>query len=131
MPKDDPKALKVPNDPKAAEKLGFLEGGWKAGEGLYDNQTKQPLDMSFQFGKDGKGEITMRRQDGSTCKGAVQGKMNGGKLAIEGSQSIPCSSGGSYAPPKIECTKDASGQTQCYGINPNGSRYYMGVQRQP
>lgn len=129
--KEDPNALKVPKDVAAADKLNFLEGKWKAGEGLQDNQTKQPLDMSFKFSKDGKGEITMRRQDGSTCTGAVQGKMNGGKLGIEGNQSIPCTNGTSYAPPKIECIKDSSGQTQCFGINSNGSRYYMGVQRQP
>lgn len=131
VPNEDPKALKVPKDAAAADKLNFLEGKWKAGEGLLDNQTKQPLDMSFNFNKDGKGEITMRRQDGSSCTGAVQGKMTAGKLGIEGNQSIPCTNGTSYAPPKIECTKDSSGQTQCFGINPNGSRYFMGVQRQP
>jgi hypothetical protein len=126
----DPKALKMPDDANAAKKLGFLEGGWKAGEGLVDKNTQQPLDLSFKFGKDGQGQVTLRRPDGSTCSGAVQGRMSGGKLGIEGNQSIPCSGGGSYAAPKIECAKDRGGQTQCFGVNPDGSRYFMGMQRQ-
>jgi len=110
--------------------MGFLEGEWKSGEGLYDPNANQPLVLDFKFGKDGKGEITLRRPDGTTCSGQVQGSMSGGKLYIEGKQSIPCSGGGSYAPPKIECSKDKQGRTQCFGINPDGSRYYMPIQRQ-
>jgi len=130
MPPVDPKAMKVPDDPNAAKKMDFLEGGWKAGEGLVDKKTQTPLDLSFKFGKDGKGEVTLKRADGSTCSGTVQGKMNGGKLGIDGNQAIPCSGGGSYGAPKIECAKERDGQTQCYGVNPDGSRYSMGMQRQ-
>lgn len=131
VPNGDSAPLEMPKDPKAAEKMAFLEGSWKAGDGLYDKKTNKPLDLAFRFGKDGKGEISVRRQDGSLCKGPVQGRMDGDKLSIDGSQSIPCAGGGSYAPQKIECAKNAMGQTQCYGINPDGSRYFMGVQRQP
>ena len=54
----------------------------------------------------------------------------GGKLGIQGSQSIPCYDGSSYGAPRIECQKEQSGQTQCYGVNADGSRYYMGMKRQ-
>jgi hypothetical protein len=111
--------------------MGFLAGGWKAGEGLADRNTGQPLDLSFQFDNAGKGEVTVRRPDGSSCKGTVDGAMSGGKLTIQGNQSIPCSGGGSYAAPRIECAKDRAGQTQCFGVNNDGSKYYMGMQRQP
>ena len=116
---------------KGAQGMGFLAGRWKAGEGLADRNTGQPLDLSFQFDNGGKGEVTLRRPDGSTCKGTVDGAMSGGKLTIQGNQSIPCSGGGSYAAPRIECTKDPAGQTQCFGVNNDGSKYYMGMQRQP
>lgn len=128
-PGEDPKAMKLPKDPKAANKMEFLQGDWKAGEGLSDPNTKQPLDLSVQFGKDGKGEITLRRPDGTVCSGGVQGQMKGGKLAIEGNQSIPCAGGGSYAAPKIECSNSSGGQTDCHGINKDGSRYNMEMRR--
>jgi hypothetical protein len=121
--------MQLPKDPKAADKMDFLQGDWKAGEGLSDPNTKQPLDLSVQFGKDGKGEITLRRPDGTVCSGGVQGQMRGGKLAIEGNQSIPCAGGGSYAAPKIECGNSSTGQTECRGINKDGSRYNMEMKR--
>jgi hypothetical protein len=129
----DPKAMKLPDTPPGGadpKKMDFLEGQWRAGEGLVDKRTQQPLDLGFQFNKDGQGEVTVRQPDGTTCKGPVQGRMSGGKLGIEGNQSIPCSNGSAYGAPKIECTKESNGQTQCFGINPDGSRYFMGMKRQ-
>jgi hypothetical protein len=129
-PPTDPKAMRMPDDPNAQKKMDFLEGNWKAGEGLVDKQTQQPLDLGFKFGKDGNGEVTLRRPDGTVCSGTVRGQMSGGKLGIQGNQSIPCNNGTSYGAPKIECQKERGGQTQCYGVNADGSRYYMGMQRQ-
>jgi hypothetical protein len=128
-PGEDPKAMKLPTDPKAANKMDFLEGDWKAGEGLSDPNTGQPLDLSVNFGKDGKGQVTLRRPDGTVCSGGVQGQMKGGKLAIEGNQSIPCAGGGSYGAPRIECGTTSRGQTECSGINKDGSRYNMEMKR--
>ncbi|MBI5258330.1 MAG: hypothetical protein HY855_17630 [Burkholderiales bacterium] len=128
-PRIDPKALKIPPDPAQAKKMDFLEGDWKAGENLADSKTQQPLDLGIKFGKDGKGEISLRRPDGSTCRGPVQGKMDGGRLTVDGSQSIACSNGGTYAAPKIVCQPDSGGHTPCYGVNADGSRYYMGMRR--
>jgi hypothetical protein len=127
---DPPRPLELPPSDNKSTPPGtaFLEGRWKA-DPLADAKTNQPVDLSFNFDKQGKGEITLRRADGSTCKGAVSGTMSGGKLNIEGSQRIPCSNGDGYAPPKIECTKAAGGKTQCFGVNPNGSKYYMGIAR--
>lgn len=130
LPPTDPKAMKMPDDPNAAKKMDFLEGNWRAGEGLVDKRTQQPLDLGFKFGKDGQGEVTLKRPDGTVCRGTVQGRMGGGKLGIEGNQSIPCSNGTSYGAPKIECTKERGGQTQCFGVNSDGSRYYMGMKRE-
>lgn len=130
LPPADAKQMKLPDDPKSGKQMGFLEGDWKAGDGLMDKETRQPLDLSFKFGKEGQGEVTLRRPDGTTCRGPVQGRVDGGgKLAIQGQQQIPCSSGGPYAAPKIECSKDSGGRTQCFGVNPDGSKYFMGMER--
>ncbi|OUL98852.1 hypothetical protein [Variovorax sp. JS1663] len=126
---DSGRPMKMPASPTAARKLDFLEGDWKAGEGLVDRKTKEPLDLSFKFSKDGKGEVTFRRPDGTSCSGEVQGRMDGGKLGIRGSDAVPCSDGSRYGAPQIECGNDSGGQTQCFGLNPDGSRYYMGMQR--
>jgi hypothetical protein len=125
----DAKTMKLPDSPESARKLDFLEGRWKAGEGLFDTKTGQPLDLSLKFDKEGKGEVQLRRPDGTVCRGGVQGRMGGGKLGIEGSQSIPCSDGSTHGAPKIECQKERGGQTQCYGINADGSRYFMDMSR--
>lgn len=130
LPPPGAKDLKLPDDPKSAKDLKFMEGDWKAGDGLADKDTKQPLDLSMKFGKDGKGQMTLRRPDGTTCSGAVTGTVDAGKLNIQGSGSVPCSGGGSYAPPKIECSRGADGRTACYGRNPDGSPYTMDIQRQ-
>ena len=132
VPPPSPEAgrpMDMPNKPDAARPMNFLEGEWRAGEGLVDQNTKQPLDLSFSFGKEGKGEVTLRRPDGTVCRGPVQGRMDGGKLSIQGNQAVPCNNGRHYGAPNIECNKDSAGQTQCFGVNPDGSRYYMGMQR--
>jgi hypothetical protein len=128
--KDTGRPLDIPpqDDKKSPPGVGFLEGRWKADE-LADRATGQPLDLSFNFDKQGKGEVTLRRADGSTCKGTVSGTMSGGKLSIQGNEAIPCSNGGAYAAPKIECEKAAGGKTQCFGVNRDGSKYYMGMAR--
>lgn len=122
--------LQLPTGPNSDGRLDFLQGDWKAGDGLYDRKTRQPVDMSVRFGKDGKGELQVRRQDGTTCSGPVTGQRQGGKLQIRGSQSVPCSDGSSYGAPQIECSRERGGQTECFGVNANGSRYSMGMRRQ-
>jgi len=122
--------MKLPDKLNEAKKMDFLEGDWKAGEGLFDKRTQKPLDLGIKFGKNGQGELTLRQPNGTMCKGAVQGRVDVGKLAIQGNQQLPCSDGSSYGAPKIECAKETSGQTQCYGVNPDGSRYFMGMRRQ-
>lgn len=124
-----PQPMQLPDDQRSTEKMGFLEGDWKAGEGLVDKDSRQPLDMSFKFGKEGQGEVTVRRPDGTVCSGPVSGRMDGSKLSIQGQQAIPCSNGSRYGSPRIECEKDGGGQTQCFGVNSDGSKYFMGIER--
>jgi hypothetical protein len=125
----DPKPLKLPAEPGTAAGMDFLLGDWKAGEGLVDKNTKAPLDLSMKFGPGGRGEMTVRRPDGTACTGAVQGRMEGGHLTVEGNRSVPCVDGGSYGAPKIECGRTSTGETQCEGVNRDGSRYFVDMRR--
>lgn len=125
----DPNSLQVPAEPRAASNLDFLLGDWKAGEGLVDKNTKAPLDISMKFGPGGRGEMTVRRPDGTACTGAVQGRMDGGSLTVEGNRSVPCVDGGSYGAPKIECGRTSTGETQCQGVNRDGTRYFVDMRR--
>ena len=127
LPPVQDRGLALPDRAATPEAMNFLQGDWRAGEGLVDAATKQPLDLSLRFGPNGEGEIRLRRPDGSTCSGPVQGRMNGGRLSIQGEQAVPCSNGGQYGAPRIECARERGGKTQCYGINPDGSRYAMGM----
>lgn len=121
-PADAPAATSPPGAAPARP----LQGQWRAGEDLFDQNTGQPLDLTFAFGPDGNGKVTMRRPDGSNCSGAVASKVNGPRTTIEGA-SIPCAGGGSYAPPRVECTRASDGPLLCFGINPDGSRYRMAM----
>lgn len=128
-PAADPRAMKLPSDPATDRSMDFLLGNWKAGEGLADKNTRQPLDLSLRFGPGGAGEVTLRRPDGVQCSGPVQGQMQGQRLVVEGNQSVPCAGGGSYGAPRIECSRGPGGQADCQGVNRDGSRYYMDMRR--
>ncbi len=130
LPPVDQRNLALPERPAPNGRMDFLQGDWRAGEGLVDRGTQQPLDLSLRFGPQGQGEILLRRPDGTTCRGPVQGRMDGGRLSIQGNQAVPCSNGGQYGAPRIECARERGGQTQCYGVNSDGSRYAMGMERQ-
>lgn len=121
--------MEIPGDPGRAQAMQFLEGEWKAGDGLADKVTNQPLDLSLKFGDKGQGEITYRKGKNVVCSGPVHGNISGGKLGIQGDQIVPCSDGTQYGAPKIECARDSNGHTQCVGVNPDGSRYAMGMER--
>jgi hypothetical protein len=129
LPPVEDRGLALPERAATPEAMNFLKGDWRAGEGLVDAATKQPLDLSLRFGPRGEGEIRLRRPDGSTCSGPVQGRMNGARLSIQGEQAVPCSNGGQYSAPRIECARERGGKTQCYGINGDGSRYAMGMEK--
>jgi hypothetical protein len=109
--------------------LSFLKGRWKAGEGLVDRQSGQPLEIALEFGKDGKGEMLLRKPDGTQCKAAVRADMMTDRLGISGQDRLACPDGSSYPAPKVECRLTRDAQTECAGLNPDGSRYFMEVRR--
>lgn len=115
--------------PATALPVSALHGEWKAGAGLVDRKTNVALKLSFRFDLTGHGEAELQRDDKTTCRGAVSSRVDGGRLLIEGAKALSCSDGSSYASPRIECSDPAALEPQCYGSNPDGSRYSFVLSR--
>lgn len=116
--------------PKGAPSLAFLEGNWVADQSLVDRTTRQPLDLSMQFDDRGRGTLRLQRPDGSSCEGEIRAARTRTGLTMEARQALPCTTGGSFESPLIECRTLLDGQTECIGRNADGSRFGMDVRRQ-
>lgn len=108
-----PAPLSIP--PGAANGVAdFLNGHYRAGAGIQDRRTGNPLRLEYQF-KDGKGEVTVRQPSGVSCSGPVSAAMNNGSLGITSGAQAACSDGSTYDMPKIECAKGAQSIAECTG----------------
>lgn len=105
--------LSIP--PGAADGIAdFLNGHYRAGAGIQDRRTGNPLRLEYQF-KDGKGEVTVRQPNGVSCSGPVTAAMNKGNLGITSGAQAACGDGSTYDMPKIECAKGAQSIADCTG----------------
>lgn len=110
-------AAKPMSIPPEAQKTGstrFLDGNWQAGAGIQDAKTGKPLQLGYDF-KDGQGRVSIRRDDGVQCSGAVSASMQGGNLAIASQGQATCSDGSRYRLPEVTCTPDARSAADCTG----------------
>ena len=112
--------------PLAEVDTDFLNGTWKSSTGLVDD-TGRPVDLEYSF-KDGAGKATLRRDDGTTCSGPMQAKMQGGRLVMQHG-SLRCPDGSQFQRSTIECSPDASGKAKCEGRYPSGNRYPVDVSK--
>ncbi|WP_349568941.1 SrfA family protein [Azotobacter salinestris] len=110
-------AAKPMSIPPEAQKTGstrFLDGNWQAGAGIQDAKTGKPLQLGYDF-KDGQGRVSIRRDDGVQCSGAVNASMQGGNLAIASQGQATCSDGSRYRMPEVTCKPDARSAADCTG----------------
>lgn len=126
-----PKPLDIPPDAAAKGDVGFMAGQWRTGQGLVDQADGKPLEQYYQFDKSGKGEVVVKRADGTECKAPAQAKLNGKNLTVEETQDVRCADGRTYGKSSTTCTRDAKGNTVCRGKNPDGSTYVVPVQKVP
>lgn len=115
--------------PPGSSSLGFLKGDWGAETGLIDRQSGQSLNLTMSFDDQGRGRLRLQRADGSSCEGPLQASRSGSGLVMEARQALPCSNGGSFESPRIECAPLLDGKTDCFGRNPDGTRFGMEVRR--
>jgi len=72
------------------------------------------LQLGYDF-KDGKGRVSIRRDDGVQCSGAVNASMQGGNLSIASQGQAACSDGSRYRLPEVTCKPDARSAADCTG----------------
>ncbi|MNX26621.1 hypothetical protein D3C86_566940 [compost metagenome] len=92
----------------------FLNGNWRAGAGIQDARTGQPLRLEYQF-NDGKGNVTVRRGDGVACSAPVAATMKNGSLAMSSAEQANCGDGGKYDMPQVSCKPGAQTIADCTG----------------
>ena len=126
-----PKPLDIPPDAAAKGDVGFMDGQWRSGQGLVDQADGKPLEQYYRFDKSGKGEVVVKRADGTECKAPAQAKFNGKNLTVEEQADVRCADGRTYGKSTTTCTRDAKGNTVCRGKNPDGSTYAVPVQKMP
>jgi len=105
--------LSIPNG-VANGVADFLNGHYRAGAGIQDRRTGNPLRLEYQF-KDGKGEVTVRQPSGVSCSGPVSAAMKNDSLGITSGAQAACSDGSTYDMPKIDCAKGAQSIAECTG----------------
>lgn len=126
-----PKPLDIPPEAAAKGDVGFMDGQWRSGQGLVDQADGKPLDQYYNFDKNGKGEVVVKRADGTECKAPAQAKFNGKNLTVEEIADVRCADGRTYGKSTTTCTRDAKGNTVCRGKNPDGTTYAVPVHKMP
>ncbi|MDV7210843.1 SrfA family protein [Azotobacter beijerinckii] len=111
---DAAKPMSIPPEARSSGSTGFLDGNWQAGAGIQDAKTGKPLQLGYDF-KDGKGRVSIRRDDGVQCSGAVNASMQGGNLSIASQGQAACSDGSRYRLPEVTCKPDARSAADCTG----------------
>lgn len=120
--------LTIPPQAKTGGGTDFLNGKWTSRGGLMDSRTGLPATVEYDF-KGGKGTVTIKRGDGTTCVGASSATMQGGKLVITGQDDPRCSDGSSYGRATVECAQGASGAAKCSGKPQQGPEYSVDMTR--
>lgn len=117
--------LELPKNPAENKSLDFLNGSWQANSGLMDAQGR-PVNLEYDF-KDGKGDVRIRKNDGTVCTGKVEASMKGSELSFSDAGKIKCPNGKSFQPAKVQCKINSANQTVCEGSYKNGARFNMDV----
>lgn len=109
--------------------LAFLEGLWRSRQGLVDRKTGQPVEQFYRFDRSGRGEIVIRRADGSECRAPAQAKVQNNGLSVEELANALCPDGATYDRSRTECKRLGDGRTVCNGTNSDGSTYRVGIEK--
>ncbi len=105
----------------------FLNGNWRAGAGIQDRDTGEPLRLHYQF-ENGEGSVTLNRHNGVQCSAPVSAALSQGSLMISNSVAAKCSDGGTYEMPQIQCQPGATSVASCAG-NYGDTRFPISMRR--
>ena len=106
-----------------------LAHGVGAGNGgLFDKATGKPLEQFYRLGQDGTGQTVIKRADGVECTAPAAARMEGGKLTVEEAGDPRCPDGRTFGRSKTTCQREGS-RTVCTGLNPDGTRFNVGIEK--
>ncbi|WP_211098392.1 SrfA family protein [Azospirillum sp. B506] len=131
VPGAEPPTLSIPPDADRSGSVAFLEGWWRSRNGLVNKQDKAPLQQLYRFDDKGKGEVVLRRADGSECRAPAQAVLGPNGLDVTELSDPVCADGTKFGRSRTSCHRDKSGLTQCFGINDDNSTYRIPVERLP
>jgi hypothetical protein len=119
-----PKPMKVPPEAKQKQDLAFMKGDWRSRNGLATANGERDLRPSYTLDDKGKGKVSFRQQDGSTCEAPAEARWDKDKLVIEEKSDPKCSDGKTYARNVVNCAVAPDGTAQCSGSQPGDKRTY-------
>ncbi|NUB10614.1 hypothetical protein FW320_31230 [Azospirillum sp. Vi22] len=94
-----------------------------------NQKDKTPLQQFYRFDNQGKGEVVVRRADGTECRAPAQAVTGPSGLDVTELGEPTCPDGTKFGRSRTTCRRDAAGQTQCFGVNDDGSTYRVPVER--
>ena len=117
------KPLAIPPDAKPGP-ARFMEGQWHSRTGLRDSEGRS-LEQSYQFDRNGQGQVMIRGQDGRECRAGAQAVIGAdGRLVIREDLVIKCNDGSQIAGATTTCSRGSDGRISCVGSNESNNSHF-------
>ena len=91
-----------------------FDGDWQTKSPLMDSTNGRPLQMSYNF-KDGQGQVTVTRPDGSKCIAPSTASVVNNGISVTNNGRAVCPDKSTYTLPKINCADSGNGNIKCQG----------------
>ena len=108
------KTLSFNQESLAKQGSSVFDGNWKTKSPLMDSTNGRPLQMSYDF-KDGQGQVTVTRPDGSKCVAPSSATVVNNSVEVTNSGRAICPDKSTYNLPKIKCSDAGNGSVNCQG----------------
>ena len=105
--------LRIPTDARDGN-ADFLNGNWRAGAGIQDRDTGEPLRLHYQF-KNGEGRSRSIAITACNVRRRSALQWTKGALSISNSVAARCTDGGTYDMPLIQCKPGMTNIASCAG----------------
>ncbi len=107
---DNKEELIIPDDPKDFD---FAKGRWKSSSELHDKNTKESIELYFDFYEDGTGKLTMKEANGNMCYASLKLETDKNILNIIQNEKAKCTDGKEYEIYKYQCVTTGKGAAVC------------------
>lgn len=123
----EPPPLTIPPEALEQGNVDFLNGRWSSNSGLID-ETGRPVRLDYDF-ENGKGEVSLRRSDGTVCRGQTTADISQQRLVIADQGQIRCPDGQAFERSTVDCAVGASGRAECNGRYESGSAFPVEIRQ--